>query len=104
MLRTMPTMDATAREVILAVSLIGMTTPLSAQTKMTAVMMRLRLLEKSIWFSMRLRIPMAEIIPYRMKEIPPMTAVGMSSMTAANFGEKERTMAKQAAMRMTLGS
>ena len=63
MLRTIPAIEATAREVIFAVALIGMTTPLSAQTKMTAVMMRLRLLEKSIWFSMRLRIPIAEIIP-----------------------------------------
>ena len=61
-------------------------------------------LEKSTLFSTTLRIPMAEIMPYSTKEIPPTMAAGIESISAANLGEKENRMAKYAAIRMTLGS
>ena len=47
---------------------------------------------------------MAEIIPYRMKEIPPITAVGMELITASNLGDRERMIAMTAAIRITKGS
>ena len=74
------------------------------QTRMTAAMMRLRLLVKSTLFSTRLRMPMAEIMPYRMKEMPPMMAEGMAPMKLDTTGKKEITIAKMAARRMTRGS
>ena len=37
-------------------------------------------------------------------DTPPMVAVGMQAISAANLGEKEKRMASPAAMRMTLGS
>ena len=36
---------------------------------------------------------MAEIIPYRIKLIPPMMEAGREVMTCANFGTKDSTMA-----------
>ena len=76
----------------------------SAHTRMTAATIRLRLLVKSTRFSTTLRTPIAEIIPYSTKLIPPMMPVGMVLMTASNLGLKLRMMASTAAMRMTRGS
>ncbi|CUP84545.1 Uncharacterised protein [Flavonifractor plautii] len=67
-------------------------------------MIRLRELVKSTRFSTTLRTPMAEIMPYRMKDTPPMMAVGMELTRAAKAGEKESTTAYTAARRTTLGS
>ena len=36
--------------------------------------------------------------------MPPMVATGMELISAENLGEKENTMAKIAARRMTMGS
>ena len=49
-------------------------------------------------------MPTAEIMPYSTSDTPPMTQAGIAAMTAANFGQNENAMAKQAAMRMTRGS
>ena len=76
----------------------------SALTRMTAAIIRLRLWVKSTLFSTTLRIPIAEIMPYSMKETPPMIAEGTVSMAAPNFGKKESRMATSAAMRITRGS
>ena len=76
----------------------------SALTRMTAAMIRLRELVKSTLFSTTLRTPMAEIMPYSTKLIPPTIPAGIVLMTASNFGQKLRTMANTAAMRMTRGS
>ena len=62
-------------------------------TRMTAAMIRLRELVKSTRFSTTLRTPMAEIMPYRMKDTPPMMAVGMELTRAAKAGEKDSTTA-----------
>ena len=76
----------------------------SAQTRMTAAMMRLRELVKSTLFSTTLRTPMAEIMPYSTKLMPPTMPEGMVLMTASNLGQKLSTSANTAAMRMTSGS
>ena len=76
----------------------------SAQTRIRAAIIVFLLLVKSTLFSTTFLIPMAEIIPYRMKEIPPMVAVGMLSMTKATLGTQESMMAKTAAICITLGS
>ena len=75
-----------------------------ASTRMRAAMMTLREEVKSTWLSTMLRTPTAEIIPYRTRETPPMVAAGMEAIRAENFGQKDRTMAKHAAMRITRGS
>ena len=75
-----------------------------ALTRMTAAMIRLRELVKSTLFSTTLRTPMAEIIPYSTKLMPPTMPVGMVLMTASNLGLKLSTTANTAAMRMTSGS
>ena len=72
--------------------------------KMSAAIRMLRLFRKSTRFSMRLRTPTAEIMPYKMIDTPPMTLAGIAPMTAANFGQNENSMAKTAAMRTTRGS
>lgn len=48
---------------------------------------------KLVLFSTTFLTPIAEIIPYRIRDTPPMVAVGMTSMIAANFGEKESAIA-----------
>ena len=55
-------------------------------------------------FSKMLRTPTEEIMPYRIRETPPMVAAGMQEMSAANFGQKEKMMARTAARRITSGS
>ena len=65
-----------------------------ARPMIRAAMMMLRDFWKSVWFSTMLRIPIAEIMPYRIKETPPMVAVGITRMIAANFGQKESRIAK----------
>ena len=67
-------------------------------------MIRLRLLVKSTRFSTTLRTPMAEIMPYRIKEMPPTMAEGTVLIAAPSLGQKLIRMAKQAAIRMTSGS
>ena len=67
-------------------------------------MIRLRELVKSTLFSTTLRTPMAEIMPYNTKLMPPTMPVGMVLMMASNLGQKLSTSAKTAAMRMTRGS
>lgn len=62
-------------------------------TRMTAAMIRFLELVKFYRFSTTLRTPMAEIIPYRMKDTPPMIAGGMELTTAAKAGLKDRTTA-----------
>ena len=47
---------------------------------------------------------MAEIMPYRIRETPPMVPVGMAETSAANFGQKDAMIAYTAARRMTSGS
>ena len=76
----------------------------SDSTRMSAVISTLRLFMKSTWFSTRLRMPTAEIMPYSTSDTPPMTQAGMAAMTAANFGQNENAMANSAARRMTRGS
>ena len=75
-----------------------------AQTRMTAAMIRLRELVKSTLFSTTLRTPMAEIMPYSTKLMPPTMPEGIVLMMASNFGQKLRIIANTAAMRMTRGS
>ena len=50
------------------------------------------------------RTPMAEIMPYSTKLIPPTMPEGIVLMMASNFGQKLRIIANTAAMRMTRGS
>ena len=76
----------------------------SDNTKMSAVISTLRLSMKSTWFSTRLRMPTAEIMPYSTSDTPPITHAGMQEMTAANFGQNDSKMANPAAMRTTRGS
>ena len=73
----------------------------SAQTRITAATMRFLLFVKSTLFSTTFRTPIAEIIPYSMKDTPPITAVGIRFTTAANFGENDSSIAITAAILIT---
>ena len=106
----MPTRDAIARpeSEIVAPKAVKEIPPMelnpSAHTRMRAAMIVFLLLVKSTLFSTTFLIPMAEIIPYRMNEIPPIVAVGMLSITKATLGTHERIIANTAAILITLGS
>ena len=76
----------------------------SAHTRISAAMIVFLLLVKSTLFSTTFLIPIAEIIPYRINEMPPMVAVGMLSIMKATFGTQERMIANTAAILITLGS
>ena len=70
----------------------------------SAVISTLRLFIKSTWFSTKLRIPTAEIMPYSTIDTPPTTQAGITSISAINFGQNENNTANSAAMRTTRGS
>ena len=76
----------------------------SPQTKITPAIIRFLERVRSTLFSTTFRTPMAEIIPYSMKDTPPIIADGIVEMTAANFGMKDSTIANTAARRTTIGS
>ena len=75
-----------------------------AHTRMSAAIIVFLDLVKSTWFSTTFLIPIAEIIPYRIRDTPPMMAAGIEEMRKLIFGTKDSRTAKQAAMRMTAGS
>ena len=71
---------------------------------MTAAMIRFLDLVRSTLFSTMLRTPIAEIIPYSIKDTPPMMEAGMVPISSDSFGIKLITIAKTAAIRITRGS
>ena len=58
-------------------------------TKMMAAIIRFLDFDKSTLLSTMFLTPIAEIIPYRMKEIPPIIAVGMVEMALDRLNEKQ---------------
>ena len=72
-------------------------------TSITATIIRLRLCVKSSWASTSVRIPMAEIMPNRMMDTPPITGLGMEERKVWNTPKKLMIMAKTAAMRKVVG-
>ena len=104
---TIPAIEAVAKaESEILILPIAKDTPLkpNAQTKMIPAIIKLRLFVKSTLFSTTFLIPIAEIIPYKTNEIPPIIAVGITLIKAANLGENESITAITAAILITLGS
>ena len=105
-----PTRDAIARpeREIVAQKALKEIPPMelkpSAHTRIRAAIIVFLLLVKSTLFSTTFLIPIAEIMPYSMNEMPPMVAVGMLSIMNATLGTHERIIANTAAILMILGS
>ena len=94
--RAIPAIAAIAGEVkVIEVSQIVKVRPSlnpRPHTKITAAIIRLRDFDKSTWFSTIFLTPIADIIPYRMKEIPQIFAVGIVEIIAENLGMNDKRM------------
>lgn len=75
-----------------------------ANTRIIAIIRTFLIFVKSILFSTMFLTPTEEIIPYRTSETPPTVADGIDVTIAANFGENENRIAKNAAILITLES
>lgn len=105
----MPAIEATANGesviVALPIAKLAVSAPSpKAHTRITAATIRFLLFVKSTLFSTTFLTPIAEIIPYKTNDIPPIIQLGIEPIITDTIGKKEMHTANVAAILITLGS